>query len=250
MEQTVQEFFHDFRQDLLAGTDVGNQFQLAEFMSLITEELIDTGFVDGFDFCHYRAQRGMRVDGYWFNEENILYLFVADFDNRDELNSLTRTEVDAAFKRVTNFFEASRNRELYRELEETSPEYGLSREIADRKGQILRVNFFLLSERVLSDRLQILDDNVIADTPATYTIWDISRLHRQRASRGQKEALDIDFQDMFGTGISCLRADLGMDSYQSYLIVIPGKYYRHCMRSTERDYWNRMSDHFSKQEPR
>ena len=223
MEQTVQEFFHDFRQELLAGTDASSQFQLAEFMESITEELTETGFVEGFDFCHYRAQRGMRVDGYWFNDENALYLFIADFDNRDELLSLTRTEVEAAFKRVTNFFEASRNRKLYRELEETSPEYGLSREIADRKGQILSVNFFLLSERVLSDRLQVLDANVIADTSATYHIWDISRLQRQRASRGYKEPLNIDFQEMFGMGISCLRADLGLDSYQSYLIVIPGE---------------------------
>ena len=180
-------------------------------------------FVEGFDFCHYRAQRGMRVDGYCFNDENALYLFVADFENRDELESLTKTEVEAAFNRVTNFFEASRNRELYRELEETSPEYGLSRQIADRKGQILSVNFFLLSERMLSDRLQVLPVEEIADTPATYHIWDISRLQRQRASRGHKEALDIDFEEMFGKGIPCLRADLGLDSYQSYLIVIPGE---------------------------
>ena len=222
MQQTIQEFFHDFRQELLAGTEAESQFQLAEFMELISEELTATGFVEGFDFCHYRAERGMRVDGYWFNDENALYLFIADFENRDELLSLTRTEVEAVFKRVTNFFEASRNRELYRELEETSPEYGLSREIADRKGQILCVNFFLLSERVLSDRLQTLEDNEIADTPATYTIWDISRLQRQRASRGHKEPLNIDFHEMFDTGISCLRADLGLDSYPSYLIVIPG----------------------------
>ena len=223
IQQTVQEFFHDFRQEFLAGTAAGRQFQLAEFMESITEELTETGFVEGFDFCHYRAQRGMRVDGYCFNDENALYLFVADFENRDELESLTKTEVEAAFKRVTNFFEASRNRELYRELEETSPEYGLSREIADRKGQILRVNFFLLSERTLSDRLQVLPVEEIADTPATYHIWDISRLQRQRASRGHKEALDINFQEMFGKGIPCLRADLGLDSYQSYLVVIPGE---------------------------
>ena len=223
MEQTVQDFFHDFRQELLAGAEAGSQFQLAEFMRLITDELTETGFVEGFEFCHYRAPRGMRVDGYWFNDENALCLFVADFDNRAELDSLTKTDAEAAFKRVTNFFEASRNRELYRELEETSPEYGLSRDISDRKDQILRVNCFLLSERVLSERLQVLSDNEIADTSATYHIWDISRLQRQQASRGQKEALDIDFREMFGRGISCLRAHMGGNSYPSYLIVMPGE---------------------------
>jgi hypothetical protein len=37
-----------------------------------------------------------------------------------------------------------------------------------------------------------------------------------------KEALDIDFEAMFGTGIPCLPAHLGTDAYQSYLVVMPG----------------------------
>jgi len=28
---------------------------------------------------------GMRVDGYWFNDEGVLDLFIADFDSRNEL---------------------------------------------------------------------------------------------------------------------------------------------------------------------
>src|SRR3546814_6115794 len=91
---------------------------------------------DLFEFCHYRAHRGMRVDGYCFDDEGGLDLFVADFECRSELASLTRTDVDAAFKRLTAFFEASLNKGLARELEVTSPEYGLARQIADRKGQL------------------------------------------------------------------------------------------------------------------
>lgn len=207
----------------MAGAEANSTFQLAEFMEAMADELMETGFVEGFEFCHYRAQRGMRVDGYWFNDEGALDLFVADFDSRSELASLTQTDVTSAFKRVANFFEASRNKELHRELEETSPEYGLAREIADRKVLIQRVNFHLLSERVLSERLQALEDNEVANTRATYHVWDISRLQRQRSSRGHKEALDIDFQEMFGSGIFCLSAHLGSDAYQSYLIVMPGE---------------------------
>ena len=222
MEQTLTEFFHDFRQELLAGADAGSQFQVAEFMEVITGELIDAGAIEGFESCHYQALRGMRTDGYWFDNENGLSLFVADFDNRNKVESLTRTETEAIFKRAKNFFEASRNKELYRDLEETSPGYGLSRDIADRRGQILKVNFFLLSERELSDRLQFLDSDKVADTAASYQIWDISRLHRLRQSTGQKELLDIDFKEQFGKGVSCLPASLGFNSYQSYLVVMPG----------------------------
>lgn len=221
MEQTAQEFFHDFRQELLAGAEANCNYQLAEFMEAVAGELVETGFVEGFEFCHFRAQRGMRVDGYWFNDEGALDLFVADFDCRSDLVSLTKTEAEAAFKRAVNFFKASLDKELHRELEVTSPEYGLARQIADRKESIRQVNFLLLSERTLSDRMQALPDNKVGSVSASYHIWDISRLQRQHSSRGRKEPLDLNFQEMFGTGISCLPAHLGSETYKSYLVVMP-----------------------------
>lgn len=222
METTAEEFFHDFRQDLLADAEANGSFLLAEFMESVSRELRETGFTEGFEFAHYRAQRGMRVDGYWFNDEGGLDLFVADFDSRIELASLTRTDVDAIFRRLTNFFEASLLKGLASDLEVTSPEYGLARQIADRRGLIRHLNLFLVSERTLSDRIHGIPDAESAGVPTTHQIWDISRLHRQRSSRGHKEALDLDFETMFGVGIPCLPAHLGTDTYQSYLVVMPG----------------------------
>jgi hypothetical protein len=164
----------------------------------------------------------MRVDGYWFNDEGGLNLFVADFDSRTELTSLTRTDVDAAFKRVVNFFDASLKKNLAADLEITSPEYGLSKQIADRKSLIRHLNLILVSERTLSDRIQALPDAETAGIATSFHIWDISRLHRQRSSRSHKEALDLDFEAMFGTGISCLPAHMGTGAYQSYIVVMPG----------------------------
>src|SRR5690625_3866446 len=125
---TIEDFFHDFRQELLAGAEANGRFQLDEFMETVATELTDTGFVEGFESCHYRTPRGgVRVDGYWFNDEGALDLFIADFDARDELQSLTKTDVNATFKRRFNFFDASINGNLAGQLEVTSPEYGLSR---------------------------------------------------------------------------------------------------------------------------
>lgn len=221
METSAAEFFHDFRQETLAGAEATSSFQLASFMDAVATELVETGFVEGFEFCHYRAQRGMRVDGYWFNDEGALDLFLADFDCRSELATLTRTDVDAAFKRLASFFEASAAKGLSKELEITSPEYGLSRQIADRKGSIRQLNLILVSERAISDRIQSLPDGEICGVPTSHHVWDISRLQRQRSSRSHKEALDLDFVGMFGSGIPCLPAHLGSDTYQSYLIVMP-----------------------------
>jgi len=223
LEKTIEDFFHDFRQELLAGSESKGSFHLSEFMETVASELIETGFTEGFELCHFKAQRGMRVDGYWFNDEGALDLFIADFDSRSSLSSLTKTEVDAYFKRVSNFFEASLLKELVN-LEVTSPEYGLARQIADRKASITRLNLILFSERALSERIQAITNSLVAGTPASYHVWDISRIYRHRTSVGHKEPLDMDFQELFGAGISCLPAHLGSDSYQSYLIVMPAQY--------------------------
>jgi hypothetical protein len=219
MEQTIEEFFHDFRQEMLAGAEANSTYQLESFMETVSRELIETGFIEGYDQCHFRAPRGMRVDGYWFNDEGALDLFVADFDCRRELEALTRTDIDAAFKRVVNFFEASLAGSL--EPDVTTPEYGLVRQIADRRASLRKVNFFITSERLLSDRIKAIPDSEVAGFHATYHIWDMARFQRQRNSRGHKEPLDIDFVQMFGAGINCLPANLGSDSYQSFLIVMP-----------------------------
>ena len=219
MDETLEEFFHDFRQEMLADAEANSNYQLESFMESASRELIETGFVEGFEHCHYRATRGMRVDGYWFNDEGALDLFITDFDCRRSLETLTQTEVGQIFKRLVNFFAASLEKSL--EPDVTTPEYGLVRQIADRRALIRQVNFYLTSERVLSDRYEAVPDGSISGIKATYHIWDIARFQRQRSSRGRKEPLDINFVEMFGHGIKCLPANLGSDTYQSFLIVIP-----------------------------
>lgn len=106
-------------------------------------------------------------------------------------------------------------------MEVTSPEYGLARQIADRRGAISSLNLVLLSERTLSGAVQSLPDGEVAGIPASYHIWDVSRLYRLHSSRSHKEPLDLNFKQMFGSGISCLPAHLTTDAYRSYLMVMP-----------------------------
>lgn len=221
MEQAAEEFFHDFRQQMLAEAEASQDFQLMSFMTLMTDELREAGVIEDFSPCHYRT-RGIRTDGYWFDDEGVLSLFVADFEFRTELASLTRTDVETAFRRLQGFLEASLSGKLHSELDITTPEYDIARQIADRSASIRRVECFLLSERALSDRLQGLDDLEVNVIPVIRQIWDITRLQRQQSSRGHKEALEIDFPAAFGTSLSCLPAHSGSDFYKSYLVVVPG----------------------------
>lgn len=218
---SMEEFLHDFRQEILADAEANMDFLEAEFTQNIADELIESGVIDGFELCHYRlAIGGRRVDGYWFNDAS-LDLFITDFANREVLQSLTQTEVTQIFRRLENFFTASAEKNLFASLEETSQGYGLSRNIADRCHSLSKVNFFLFSERVLSERLKALDDKEYSSWTFSYNIWDMSRLHRLHTSRGAREELEINFTEMIGDGLACLPAHLTSATYRSYLVVMP-----------------------------
>lgn len=219
MDQTADEFYHTLRQEMLAGAEANSTYQLEIFLDVVSTELMETGFIEGFEHCHYKAPRGMRVDGYWFDDEGTLDIFVADFECRKELVTITRTEIEAALKRLFNFVEASLEGAL--EPDVTTPEYGLVQEIKARRGMLRQINCYLISERSLSDRFHGMADDQLFGIRTCYHVWDITRLQRQRSSRGSKEALDINFVEIFGRGIPCLPADLDSESYHSYLIVMP-----------------------------
>jgi len=224
MELTLEQFFLDYRQEYLANAEATGDFQLAEFMERVAEDIRQNGDIEGFEFCHWDSGRGSRVDGYWFDDEGTLSLFVADFEYRAEIESLTQTEVTNALKRSSSFFLSCIEKGLYKDLEETSTEYALARQIVDRAAEIQKLKIFLVSERRLSDRVKSVEDNVLAGRPVTYQIWDIERLYRQQLASGQREPLEIDFLKTFGKGLLCLQAPLGSEEYRAYLTVIPGRF--------------------------
>lgn len=218
---TIEEFHHDLIQDIRAAASANENFHEAEFTQSIANDLADAGVTEGFELCHYRAPAGgIRVDGYSFGETS-LDLFITDFENRETLESLTQTEIASILKRVENFFVQSASKNLAASLEETSPAWDLASEIAARKDEISRINCFLLSERRLSDRVKVLEDKRIDGRVFSYSVWDISRLHRMHTATGAREELVIDFTEINGRGLPCLPAHIETAPYKSYLVVMP-----------------------------
>jgi hypothetical protein len=224
----IETFYQDFRQEVLARADTNADFIESEFVEYITEYLIDSGEIESFDYCHYRTDRGVRVDGYNLVEEDgILNLFISDFRNRNELTSLTKTEIETAFKRLENFFLNSLKENFYPLLEETSPGYGLAYEIYTRRNELSKIRLFLLSNGLLSSRIQSLESKSYNGYDITYNVWDISRLHRLLSSSKGKEDIVIDMVETFGEPLPCLPAHLDTEAYQSYLMVMPGNMLAH-----------------------
>ena len=219
----VEDTFEEFRQEVLASAAANKDFEKIEFLNAFGRELEECDEIEELQTCISPNIRGVQVDGFGFNSDEGLDLFIADFNQRSALETLTRTEVTTFVKRLTSFFSRSLSGELHRALEETSEVYAVSRAIHERGGKFGRVRLYVLSERQLSDRFESIDLSMHEDaTPVALHIWDMSRLHRLRTSRNQKEAIEIDF-GTFATGpIPCLSAHLESDVYKSYLLALPG----------------------------
>jgi len=223
MTDQLDKFREDFLQEVYSTAQSGDNFHESSFIELYAKELLESGEIDNeLELCHW-SETGVKVDGYSFNEEDgVLNLFISIFSQDMENKSLTRTEVNQAFKRIENFFAKSFDKKYYSKLEESTSVYDLAYYIHKNKTNISTVKYYIISNKILSDRVESIDPKLNNTTSFSYQIWDISRLFRMDTSNQKKEDIFIDFDEMLEEPIYCLPAHLHTEDYKSYLLVMPG----------------------------
>lgn len=219
----LEIFLNDIRQDIIARADSQGDFSETAFMELVAEFLIDTGSVTDFIPCSYKhKQRGVKVDGYAFvPEEATLDLFVCEFQGENRIEKINMTELIQAYRRVENFFDRSLTSQFSDELEVSHPASGLARQIFDEAEKIERVRFFMITNKLLSEKITEISSRKEAGREWSYRVWDLDRLSKVMTT-GTPEEILVDFEEMFGTSLRCLPACLENAELQSYLAVIPG----------------------------
>ena len=223
----VEEFAREFIQDVLAESDADGQFVEDVFFQKSCEQLMEAGELDAADRVPYRSPaRGIRVDGYGGDPAEAtgtLNLIILDFHLTPEIGRLTGTEMDAAFRRLSNYLRQALDERWRDALEETSPAFGLADLIAQRWRSITRIRFLLVSNRELSERVDGRPAADIEGRQVTYSVWDIRRLHAQATIGYGREDIEIDLVEDFGGALPILPAQLSEADHESYLAVIPGQ---------------------------
>lgn len=222
----LDEFRKGLIEDTLSRAAAGSSFTEQAFFERAIELLVDAEEVPHADSCQFRGRgargKALRVDGYAFVEsEALLCLFITDFRGRPETESLTQTDVEDSFSKVTAFLEAALGGHLA-DIEEAAPAYGLATDLQSRTSEFSKVRFYLLSDAHLSARVKEFEQRSIGPLACSYQIWDVSRFHRVAASQLGREEVVIDFVEMFKQGIPCLNAHVADGAYQGYLCVMPG----------------------------
>lgn len=225
MASELEDFSQDFFQEILASAGAEGNFQENEFFEVVTGTLMEAGELDSADRCYYATQRGVRVDGYGGDPtaaDGILTLIISEFHPDSTLVTLTKAEMEACFKRVRSFLEKSLDQKYREALEETLPGYGLAELVASRWPTTNKVRLILITNKVLSSRVDGAPDSELDGRPIAHSVWDLSRLHRFTDDGHGREEIEIDLVRDYAGGIPVLRAVSGLDDYEAYIAVIPG----------------------------
>jgi AIPR protein len=226
MSAELKEFYKEFFQDVHGVADADGRYAEDAFFELFTAQLVDAGELETADRAPCGSPRGVRVDGYGgdpFASEGVLSLIISDFNQSDEISTLTASDMDAVFKRLVNFLTRALDPSLRNGFEESTPAFGLADLIAKRWSGVSKVRLFLISNRVLSSRVDGREAGEFKGIPMTYSVWDLGRLHRFVATGAGREDILIDLETEFGGPLAALPAHLKSAGYEAYLIVIPGK---------------------------
>ena len=226
---TVEEFAGEFFQDVLAEADAEGQFVEDVFFHKFCEHLMEAGELDSADRVAYQGQpgRGIRVDGYGGDpaedDSDTFSLLISDFHPSADVGRLIGSEMDAIFRRLSNFLRHALDRKWRDALEETSPAFGLADLLSRRWSGIGRVRLFLITNRALSERVDGREADELDGRTITYSVWDIGRLYRQATVGHGREDIDVDLAGSFGGPLSVLPAQQPEADHESYLAIMPGE---------------------------
>src|SRR4051812_4443917 len=106
MSTELEEFSKEFFQDVHGMADADGRYAEDAFFELFTSQLVDAGELETADRAAYASPRGVRVDGYGgdpVSSNGTLSLIISDFQQSDQVSTLTGSDMDAIFKRLSNF---------------------------------------------------------------------------------------------------------------------------------------------------
>ena len=221
----VAEYHEELFQEVHSRADAEGRFAEDAFFDVLTEALIDAGEIETADRVHHISPRGIRVDGYGgdpVNSDAVLSLIITDFSQSHEVETLTASNMTATFKRLSNFLDRSLDEAYRNSMEESAPAFGLADLIAARWPSVLRVRLFLVTNRMLSSRVDGREAGQLRGVPITYSVWDLGRLHRFITSGNEREDYMVNL-DEFGGPLLVLPAHMHQADYESYLAVFPGR---------------------------
>lgn len=222
----------DYRKDylenvkMLAAADMSGT--AATFVKCILENLQDLNVISDFEECFDIGKFGRknyRVDAYSFDDYDCsMSIFIADFEGEDIISTLTLTEAKALFEKINTFLDGSLNGNFRHEMEISTPVYDFVERIVNLENAIRKFRFFIVTDKIMSEKISSFEQGEINGIPIEYNIWDMQRIYRVMSTGDGHEPVEINFLELTENGLPCLEAsDASTDDVKCLLCVIPGE---------------------------
>ncbi len=222
MTDQLVDYLHDLQQQVtLAASVEGSEQGLTEaFTYYMVDILTDAGELEDADVATYQSV-GARASGFSLSEdESTLWLLLADYRSDIDVQSLTRTDLDIHFRRMTAFLERARDG-LWRQLEESAPSWDMAHRISNAWDQVGEIRMVLLTNSAL--RAPIGDAVDLNGRTVIHSVWDLDRLHKLASSGRAQEPISINLMELWGEPVASLGPEGAPGIYDTYLLMLPGE---------------------------
>ncbi|MCL4519025.1 MAG: AIPR family protein [Thaumarchaeota archaeon] len=227
----LEAFARDLQQDVLvrSESEENESFREEAFTEVMIECLCDHGELDDGQVCLQRGY-GWKVSGYGFSmDEECLDLLIAHYSGAVPPISLPRSDVQRHFKRLATFFVQCLHEAFVNGLDESSPAFDLALRINElvKERQLERIRLFLLTDcltrTTVLEEVEDIEFNGVR-IPVSAQVWDVERLFRSWSSGRQRDAIKVDFMELFQRPLPCLVMPENPDfEYNTYLALFPGE---------------------------
>lgn len=240
----LNKFYQSLMQDVVAiqsGDDEGNT-QEQVFTRICQEMLSEAGETENTYIAYDERDLGRKgqhkINGYAIsdNYENV-DLFISIFNNKQDICSISKPEIDTAVKRISNFFRKAIYNEYVNEIAESSEIFEFADTLAnygELKENLIRVNAFILTNGQYKG--DIPASQSISGYTVFYRIIDIDFLYK--ISEQSRIPIELDFDNLDGEHfeIPCLAANIENPDYEAYIAIMPGE----CLATLYHDYGARL----------
>ena len=218
----LNQFIKNLHQEVIINSE-GNKtdedlgaFREEEFTRLMIEYLIDAGELEDGHVCYHSA-RGIKVNGYNLQEdEGRLDLFVSIYTQTPSPTTVRKDAVETAFKQLVSLL-AKICKGYHQSIEEASPIFDMAQLIYSQRKHISHVRLFLFTDgfTTFQSKSKLEKEGI----NYSYNIWDLRRTYRCISSGQKREAIEIDFQQQYGSVIPCLAMPESEADYKAYIAI-------------------------------
>jgi hypothetical protein len=171
-----------------------------------------------------RNRKKMALDSFGFDElDGTFMAVVTDFNDSDNVTTITRTDIEALFSQVRAFIENCLDLNEFRNFPSHEESVAAGQLLLEKRGSINKFRIYLVSNRELSNRVKQIDAEELDGKQVTYTVWDMNRFLDAYVSTQGREEITIDFTDWYPSGIPVLPATSNTPELAgAYLAIIRG----------------------------